>query len=249
MLKFINTVGLITGGIAMMMQIAHPVYAQSTENGLSEKPATIPRCSKKIGTVSIVEPENKWWSTMGAGLGSPEALIRIFILQSECFTLVSTNLAPNAVQPSSTLQNDGTEHIDVKDKPAEYFIIPDIVGNNGGSGGGSGGNGVSKILTRTLLFGAVGLVGSSFNNKKSSRNVILYLKDAQTSEEIAAIEGHALKSDLTGAESGDLFTSGVLVAGGASGYAKTKPGKVLALAYLRAFTQMVNELGALPSGK
>ncbi len=243
--KFMSSVGFLAVGIVIMMQIVHPAYAQSEGGGSSQWFADIPRCSKNIGVVSIVESEKKWWKKIDSNLGSPEALIRIFVQKSECFTLASASPAPDAVQSSSTLPIDEVKPDKQLDQMAEYYIIPDLIAGNEGSSGSSVGN----VLARTLLFGAVGLATANINMKKPSRKVILYLRDVQTSEEIAAIEGHVLKNDIKGSERGDLFTGGYLVEGGAGSYAKTTQGKMLALAYLRAFTQMVNELGGMPSGK
>ena len=49
--------------------------------------AEIPVCQHRIGTIAIVEPEEQWWRQLN--LGSPEAIIRVFVQKSGCFTLVS----------------------------------------------------------------------------------------------------------------------------------------------------------------
>lgn len=50
------------------------------------KQPTFPTCEKKIGTLSVVEPEDKWW--VRYNLESPEALIKVFVAECKCFTLV-----------------------------------------------------------------------------------------------------------------------------------------------------------------
>jgi len=47
----------------------------------------IPVCGRNLGTVAIVEPENQWWREYS--LGSPEAILRVFVQRSRCFTLVN----------------------------------------------------------------------------------------------------------------------------------------------------------------
>ena len=39
--------------------------------------AQIPHCTHKIGTVAIVEPDDKWWRQLN--LGSPEAILKVFV--------------------------------------------------------------------------------------------------------------------------------------------------------------------------
>src|SRR5438552_13580464 len=41
------------------------------------KEPDIPTCEKKIGTLAVTEPENKWWIALN--LDSPEALIKVFV--------------------------------------------------------------------------------------------------------------------------------------------------------------------------
>ena len=49
--------------------------------------AQIPVCSHRIGTLAIVPPDQEWWREYN--LGSPEAIIKVFVQQSGCFTLVN----------------------------------------------------------------------------------------------------------------------------------------------------------------
>jgi len=44
-------------------------------------------CRKNLGTVAIVEPDNQWWRELS--LGSPEAILRVFVQKSGCVTLVN----------------------------------------------------------------------------------------------------------------------------------------------------------------
>src|SRR3546814_6399236 len=58
-------------------------------------------------------------------------------------------------------------------------------------------------------------------------------------------EGHATKTDLGWGAGAGVFR-GAALGGGATGYANTEMGKVLTLAYLQAYTDMVAQLGGLP---
>src|SRR5579863_3596490 len=64
-----------------------PAFAQqSIGSKTAQKEAEIPTCTHKIGALAVNEPENKWW--VGLGLESPEALLKVFVQKSGCFTLV-----------------------------------------------------------------------------------------------------------------------------------------------------------------
>ena len=49
--------------------------------------AEIPQCSHRIGTLAIVPPDKEWWRELN--LGSPEAIIKVFVQQSGCFSMVN----------------------------------------------------------------------------------------------------------------------------------------------------------------
>ena len=53
--------------------------------------AQIPVCTHRIGTLAIVEPDKQWWRELN--LGSPEAIIKVFVQQSGCFTMVNRGRA------------------------------------------------------------------------------------------------------------------------------------------------------------
>lgn len=71
---------------------AAPVLAKDTKGSSGRQAQTkgtreIPRCTKNLGAIAIVEPDNQWWREFN--LGSPEAILRVFVQQSGCFTLVN----------------------------------------------------------------------------------------------------------------------------------------------------------------
>ena len=67
----------------------------------------IPTCDKKIGTLSVVEPENQWWRQYN--LESPEALIKVFVSKSKCFTLVDRGKGLAAAEKERALAGGGGE--------------------------------------------------------------------------------------------------------------------------------------------
>lgn len=207
--------------------------------------AEIPVCTKRLGTIAIVEPETKWWSELG--LASPEAVIKLFVARSNCFGIVDRGkgLAARAVEralaDSGELQaksNIGKAQV----KAADYVIVPDIISKNSNSGGSGFGGALAGALGGRLIGGLVG--GLKVSKKEAS--VSLALVNVRTTEQEALSEGYARKSDVSfGAGAGGFFGGGLAAAGGGS-YQNTEIGQVIVLAYLDAYTKLVTQLGGLP---
>lgn len=208
----------------------------------------IPRCSRNLGTVAIVEPDNQWWREYN--LGSPEAILKIFVQQSGCFSLVNRGRAmqsramERALADQGELQ-DGSNLGRGQVKAADYFLEPNIVSANRNSGGNALGGMLGGIGGG--LFGrSAGAILGGINIKKGEANVTLSVVDARTTEEKALVEGYYRKSDLGWGAGGGLFSGGTFAAAGAGGYQDTAIGQIIVLAYLDAYTKMVTELGGLP---
>src|SRR5204863_5901363 len=111
--------------------------------------AQIPQCSHRIGTLAIVPPDKEWWRELN--LGSPEAIIKVFVQQSGCFTMVNRDRAMNsramerAMAEQGELQR-GSNFGKGQVKAADYFLQPDIVSSNQNSGGSNVGAAAGGIL-------------------------------------------------------------------------------------------------------
>src|SRR5215510_307503 len=68
-------------------------------------PPEIPVCDKKIGTLAVNEPENKWW--VQYNLESPEALLKVYVAQSKCFTLVDRGKGLEMAKKERALASGG----------------------------------------------------------------------------------------------------------------------------------------------
>ncbi|MGE5722653.1 MAG: penicillin-binding protein activator LpoB, partial [Sphingomonadales bacterium] len=169
---------------AALAMVASPALAgKSSGRKAQEKgEAEIPVCTHKLGTVAVVEPDNNWWQALG--LGSPEAVIKMFVMKSGCFGLVDRNKGlasrniERALADSGELQqnsNIGRGQV----KAADYFIVPDIVSKNEHSGGGNVGGALGGWLGGST-FGAI--AGGISVNKKEA-NVMLTLVNARTTEQ------------------------------------------------------------------
>ena len=241
-------------GLAAATMLATPAFAaekgssshQQEQKGIQQ----IPQCGRKIGTVAIVEPDNQWWREFN--LGSPEAILKVFIQQSGCFGLVNRGRAmqsramERAMADSGELQ-DGSNLGRGQVKAADYYLEPDIVQGNKNSGGTNVGGMLGGIGGG--LFGrGFGAVVGGINIKKSEASVTLSVVNARTTEEEALVQGYARKSDLSwGGGGGGLFGGGTFAAAGAGGYQDTAIGQVIVLAYLDAYTKLVTQLGGLPT--
>ena len=239
-MQYLSVVALVSVATAVA-----PVFAKSAQKIRDEKSAEIPVCSKKLGAVSVVEPESDWWRE--AGLGSPEALIKVFVRKSNCFTLVDRGKGMQALQAERSLaasgdlrggSNVGQGQI----RAADYVLVPDLISSNNKAGG----NAVGGLIGGLMGNRAAGAVVGGINTKKKTADVVLTLTDVRSSEEVATVEGHAKKTDIGWGARGTMFSSGGFGSAGASGYSNTEIGQVITLAYLQAYTNMVEQLGGLP---
>lgn len=234
---------LVISGLAMPaladQSSAHKAQAKGTQ--------AIPVCTKNLGSVAIVEPDEKWWRELS--LGSPEAILRVFVQKSRCFTLVNrgrsleNSAMERALADQGQLQrgsNIGKGQI----KAADYFLQPDIVSTNNNSGGG----GIGGVLGGVGgLFGrGVGAIAGGLNIKKGEANVTLSVVNSRTTVEEALTEGYARKSDVSFGGGGAGFFGGSFGGAAGGGYQNTQIGQIIVLAYLDAYTKLVSELGGLP---
>jgi hypothetical protein len=233
--------------VALMTTSAFAADKSSGRKAQEKGTAEIPVCGKRLGTIAVVEPDNNWWQSLG--LGSPEAIIKVFVMKSGCFGLVdrgkglaSRNIE-RALADSGELQagsNIGKRQV----KAADYFVVPDLVSKNSNSGGNALGGLVGGMLGGRTF----GALAGGINIKKKEANVTMTLVNARTTEQELLTEGYARKSDLSfggGAGAGSFFGGFGGVAGG--GYQDTDIGQVIVLAYLDAYTKMVTQMGGLPT--
>ncbi|QDP19664.1 CsgG/HfaB family protein [Sphingomonas xanthus] len=236
--------------------LAVPAHAQTSNtkpsqsrNMQSNATQQIPQCARPLGVLAIVEPETQWWRELS--LGSPEAVIKVFVQQSRCFTIVNrgrsmqSRAMERALADQGELQK-GSNLGKGQVKAADYFLEPNIVTANRNSGGG--GVGAAAGALGGLFGGAgrfVGGIAGGINVKKGEASVTLSVVDARTTEEMV-VEGYARKKDISwGAGGAGGWWSG-FAAAGASGYQNTEIGQVIVLAYLDAYTKLVSQLGGLP---
>ncbi|HJU26079.1 MAG TPA: CsgG/HfaB family protein, partial [Rhodanobacteraceae bacterium] len=227
---------------AGLLLLAGGILAVPTAWAGSDQPPQMPRCSSRIGTLAVREPQNgnQWWTSMN--LESPAALIKVYVAQSNCFTLVDRGQGLQAAQAERELAGEGEMRVGSnmgkgQMKAADYVLVPDIANSNGNAQHTN----IGGILGGFLPHGIGAVVGGISLSKKTA-DVVLTLTDVRSTEQVALEQGHSDKTDLGWAGGGGGGFWGGFAAGGASGYANTEIGQVVAMAYLDAYTKMVGDL-------
>ena len=239
-------VGLVVAAAAGFSGLGLAGIARAGEK--DTKPPEIPTCDKKIGTLAVTEPENKWW--LGLNLESPEALLKVFVSQSKCFTLVDRGKGLQAAQAERALAGEGEmrggSNIGKGQmKAADYVLVPDIVNQNANSSGRHLGG-----ILGGLVPGLGGVLLGGISLKSKTADVVLTLTDVRSTEQVSLQQGHAKKTDLGWGAGGGVGFFGGFAAGGASSYANTEIGQVVTMAYLDAFAKLVTDVKALqPNAK
>lgn len=173
---------------------ASPVLAKpdksSARQQQEKRTMEIPTCGRNLGAIALVEPEYQWWRDYN--LQSPEAVLRVFIQKSRCFTLVNRGRSMDKRYEERGLANSGElqrgSNLGKRQvRAADYFLEPNIVTANKNSGGGGLGGFVGE-------FG--GAVLGGIKVKKSEASVTLSVVNVRTTEEVALSEGYARKSDI-----------------------------------------------------
>ncbi|GAB3104698.1 CsgG/HfaB family protein [Lysobacter terrae] len=235
-------------GTALAMA-ASPALAQrqSAQDMRKDQMQQIPVCAKKLGTISVLEPEDatNWWT--GQQLPAPSKLIKVFVNKSKCFTLVDRGAGMDAAMRERELSyggelrgrsNVGKGQI----KAADYVMVPDLVAQNSNAGG----TGVGALVGGLLGGSRGAALGGALNFKKKTADVVLTITDVRSSEQVAMAEGSAKKTDIGFGAGAGLWGGSGLGGAGVGGYANTEIGQVITMAYLQAYNDVVAQLGGLP---
>ncbi|HEY4274343.1 MAG TPA: CsgG/HfaB family protein [Rhizomicrobium sp.] len=230
-------------GAAFAFACVLPAQAASIDDKTAQKQAEIPNCSHKIGTLAVREPQNRWWE--GLGLESPEALLKVFVMKSGCFTLVDRGAGFAMAQQERALASGGAlqqgSNVGMGQvKAADYILVPDIVSKNGNASGTN----VGGILGG-FIGGGVGALVSSINISSKTADVVLTITNVRTSEQQAMEEGHGSKTDVGIGFGGGWGGWGGFGGAGISNYQNTAIGQVVVLAYIDAYTKLVSDMGGL----
>jgi hypothetical protein len=135
-------------------------------------------------------------------LGSPEAILKVFVQQSGCFSLVNRGRAmqsramERAMADQGELQR-GSNLGKGQVKAADYFLEPNIVGANANSGGGGGGAVARRAWRPVRRPGAARRIAGGSTSRRRKPMSRCRWSMRRTTEEEALVEGYARKSDVS----------------------------------------------------
>jgi curli biogenesis system outer membrane secretion channel CsgG len=239
MLRVVMLAALLSASPVFAQKLAKPSSGQRLQEATAND---VPRCGRKLGTVSIEDGQDPVWSA--AGLAPPSRLLKVLVQRSGCFNLVDRGggliAASREREIGSSLglqrrSNVGQGQI----KAADYVLLAEIQGANSNVSGNGMAAGVGGLIDRRLG----GLLGG-MRSKKMEANTILSLTNVRTTETIATEDGYAAKNNLSFA-AGGFFGVGGAVGGG---YDNTDLGRIVTLAFIQAYTKLVNSLGGIQPG-
>lgn len=217
--------------------------AESITEKTQRKEAEIPTCSRNLGTIAVREPQTNWWDALG--LASPEALLKVFVRKSGCFTLLDRGKGFELIQQERALASGGAlrqgSGIGAGQlKAADYILVPDIASKNANANGANIGG-----IIGGLVGGTFGALLSVINIHSSTADVVLTIDNVRTGEEGPVEQGHASKTDIGFGAGGGLGSWGGFGGAAVSSYQSTDIGQVVTLAYIDSYTKLVSEMGGL----
>ncbi len=207
----------------------------------------LPKCTRAEGSMRIVEPDDGQALWASYGLPMPTRMLRSFVTESSCWTVLDRGVGFAAAQAERELAAGG--HLQRGANlgggqmlAADFILIPDILSQNTDAGGrnfGARGGGSAGGLGR-LMFGGGG------QSRQKTVSVMLTLVDSRTSEVLATSTGAAEVSDkqwqLVAAGSGQNGLASGQGSISAGAYENTEIGTVIRAAYHQAFHQMLFDL-------
>ncbi|MBV9992408.1 MAG: peptidoglycan-binding protein [Alphaproteobacteria bacterium] len=241
-MRISSALGLVA---VLGLGLATAASAESIREKTDRKAADIPTCGRNLGTIAIREPEHNWWTDLH--LSSPEVLLKVFVRKSGCFTLVDRGKGFEMAQQERALASGGTlqqgSNIGAGQvRAADYVLVPDIANKNDNASGVN----IGGILGG-FVGGGAGALLSHISITSKTADVVLSVVNVRTSEDGPIAEGHGSKTDLGFGVAGGWGNWGGFGGAGVSSYTNTDIGQVVTLAYIDAYTKLVNEMGGMPS--
>ena len=218
----------------------------NTEKLQRQALSDVPHCVRKLGTVSIMDGDDSYgWTQFN--LASPQKLLKVIVQRSGCFNLVDRGSGLSAAQRERDIagslglqrrSNVGQNQI----KAADYVLIAEVqAANNNAQGSGAVG------AIGGIFGGPVGGLLGGIRSRKLEANTVLSVTNVRTTETMATVEGYAAKNDI-GFGGGGGFFGGIGVGAVGGGYDNTDIGRIVTLAFIDAYSKLVNELGGIQEG-
>jgi len=229
------------------VSIIAALLASSAGLHAQEASSKVERCERPLGTIAVSEAQSGSSTALQSyGLGSPVALLRIMIQQSNCFQVVERGAAMANLQQERALAGNGETLAGSNVgkgqlQSADFVMTPNVqfAANNTGGVGGA----ISDYGGR--LFGGLGRIagGLAGNMKFKEAQTSLLIADVRSGIQVAAEEGVATKTDFG--------ISGWSWGGGdysrLGGYTNTPEGKMVAASLLDNYNRIVVRIRNEPS--
>ncbi len=211
--------------------------AVSVTAGASDDEPTIPSCAEPFGSVALKEPSSGggWWQSYD--LENPEALIKYYVNESGCFTLVDRGAGLEMARNERDLNEYGDLQAGANIGggqlvAADFFLIPDLVADDDDTGGSAIGGALGGRIG-----GSLGGIVGGIKTKNLEADTVLTLVNARTGVQTVTARGQAKKRDLS------LGVGGLLgVGAGIGSYKDTEIGRVIATAYAKAYSDLVDKV-------
>ncbi len=240
----------IFNGLAMAIVVSAGLVATDAHaqfgrpRATQSQTPTVPHCAQSLGTISIQNGDTyQGWRQYN--LQPPAGLLRVVVLQSGCFTIVERGTGLQAVQREQALAGGGQLQRGSnvgggQVRAADYVLLADVVASDNNSGGGGVGAAVGGAVGGTIG-GIIGGMGS----RSQTAQTTLSLMNVRTSETSVVTEGNAQNRNITWGGAGFLGGGGAAL----GGYTDTEIGRVVTVAFIDAYTQMVTQLGGVDTSQ
>ncbi|MGE0044410.1 MAG: CsgG/HfaB family protein [Hyphomonadaceae bacterium] len=241
--QIIKTLTLAAAAAAAMTGAA---VAQTRDRGRDldrDEPVVVPTCTRSLGAITLVDGDRDGWRAYN--LSSPQAMLRVVVNRSRCFTIVERGIGMDVAQGERNLaaqgdlqrgQNMGRGQM----RTADYVLIAEVAASDNNAGGSA----VAGVLGG-LIGGGLGAVVGGVRQTRQEAQAVLSLTNVRTTETVAVTEGRAQNRNWGwGGGAGGVGSTGFGgVVGG--GWEDTDIGRVVSAAFIDAYAQMVTELGGL----
>lgn len=240
----LTAIALCVAGSAQAQRLAKPSSGQKLQQATM---TDVPRCTRKLGTISVVDGDDpRPWTQYS--LAPPQKLLKVMIQRSGCFNLVDRGSGLQAAERERAIGGNlglqrGSNVGQGQIKAADYVLVAEIQGANSNVSGSAAGG-----LIGGLVGGRLGGLAAGIRSKKMEANTVLSITNVRTTETIATAEGYAAKNNLAFGGGGGVGFLGGGVGAVGGGYDNTEIGRIVTLAFIQAYTNLVTELGLVRPG-
>lgn len=228
----------IIGALAVALAMSAAGVAEAQPRATESTTPQVPRCTRNLGTLSIQNGDTAGWNAYR--LQPPAGLLRVVVQQSGCFTVVERGAGLDAAMRERELASGGNlQHGSNvgggQMRAADYVLLADVIAQDNNASGGGVGAALGGVVGGRLG-GVIGGIGV----RSQTAQTTLTLANVRTTESFAT-EGNAQNRNFTWGGVGFLGGGGA----GLGGYTDTEIGRVVTVAFIDAYTQLISQLGVL----